>query len=571
MERKTSFSKQKFTSAHGGGVRGSDSAGGSPLFEGRFGRMFRTLPAAEFDSDDLAKLAASGAMISDPEILTDSHDKAIRDSSGFLIPTATPETETDDEENLGIPAGYTYLGQFIDHDITFDPASQLQKTNDPDALVDFRTPRFDLDSLYGRGPDDLPYMYEPDGRVLRLGRTLTANGTAPDKQARQDLVRLNERAVIGDKRNDENVIVSQLQAVFIRFHNAIARANPDWDFAAIAQQVRWHYQWVVLHDFLPRIVGSSMLNQVLPHIGNASNPLIDRPRLLFYHWHVEPYIPVEFSVAAYRFGHSMVRPIYRLNTELGTHATADEKKHGVDGRQFIFARKGIQGLNGFREFPDNWAIDWSLFFEIKGTLESRIKLGKQRVQPAYKIDTSLVNPVAFLPEFSAPAAGNDFTPDKDGNPAARPGQISNLALRNLQRGKSMGLPSGQDVARFMGLEPLSDADIRIGKANVDGLKTNKSIDHYGKSFKDSAPLWTYVLAEALHGWTTDAKSKDSVEAKNSVPVRMGPVGGRIVTEVFAGMLLGDPQSYLSLNPGWKPPLARNGQFTMRELIQFALE
>lgn len=86
----------------------------------------------------------------------------------------------DDEENQGINAGYTYLGQFIDHDLTFDPASSLQKQDDPDALVDFRTPRFDLDNIYGRGPDDQPYLYEEDGRLLQLGRPLTGNSQDRD-------------------------------------------------------------------------------------------------------------------------------------------------------------------------------------------------------------------------------------------------------------------------------------------------------------------------------------------------------------------------------------------------------
>jgi hypothetical protein len=570
MDRKSTLvMDKKHSPAHGGGVRGAYGPSQSVMFEGRFGRMLRTLPAAQFALKDLENLAAKGAMISDPEV-AEKNGKPVRDGDGFLIPVATPETEVDDEENFGIPAGYTYLGQFIDHDITFDPASQLQKTNDPDALVDFRTPRFDLDSLYGRGPDDQPYMYEPDGRRLLLGRALSANGKELDAHKRFDLARINSRAIIGDKRNDENVIVSQLQALFIRFHNAIALANPHWDFPRIAQEVRWHYQWIVLHDFLPRIVGAEMLHSVLPHIANNSNPLADPPRLLFYHFRDYPYMPVEFSVAAYRFGHSMVRPIYRLNGPLEATATADEKKRGVDGRQFIFARRGMQGLNGFREFPDIWAIDWSLFFEVKGTLAERIKLGAKRVQPAYKIDTSLVNPLAFLPEFSQPGRNGDLMPDADGNPLPRAGDTGNLALRNLLRGQSMGLPSGQDVARFMGLAPLEDNDIRIGKANVDGIKTNKPITHYGDSFKGAAPLWTYVLAEALQGWKEATRKKPGDDAKNRIPVHLGPVGGRIVTEVFAGLMLGDSYSYLSINPNWRPALAERGNFTMKELIGFAL-
>src|SRR4030081_3537807 len=112
--------------------------------------MVRTLSKAQFSDDDL-KLRAV-AMTAQAE------------------PKPTPETEKDDEENQGISAGYTYLGQFVDHDLTFDPASSLQKQNDPNALEDFRTPRFDLDCVYGRGPDDQPFLYEDDGLHMLLGR-----------------------------------------------------------------------------------------------------------------------------------------------------------------------------------------------------------------------------------------------------------------------------------------------------------------------------------------------------------------------------------------------------------------
>src|SRR5207247_5229500 len=185
-----------------GGIRGADHAPQSPSFEGRFGRMFRRLQPATFTPQALHALAQ--AMIAEHE-----HEP-------------TPETEVDNEENQGIAAGYTYLGQFIDHDLTFDPASSLMKQNDPDALVDFRSPQFDLDNIYGRGPDDQPYLYEADGRQLQLGRRLTGNPNDPNTR---DVSRHTSdtggassraRALIGDPRNDENGIISQLQAVLLR-------------------------------------------------------------------------------------------------------------------------------------------------------------------------------------------------------------------------------------------------------------------------------------------------------------------------------------------------------------------
>lgn len=154
----SSAAKSSF-SPHGGGIRGADVSRRSSLFEGRFGRMFRELaPAVHSQS---ALLALGNAMTAEPEKTADNR------------PMAAAETDKhiqDDEENTGIAAGYTYLGQFIDHDITFDPASLLMQMNDPDSLVDFRTPRLDLDSVYGRGPADQPYLYI-DGK-FRLGKQL---------------------------------------------------------------------------------------------------------------------------------------------------------------------------------------------------------------------------------------------------------------------------------------------------------------------------------------------------------------------------------------------------------------
>src|ERR1700674_2249288 len=275
---------------HGMPLRGLMSIKRSPLFQGRFGRMFRSLPAAKYGKDEnesrtnLMKLG---------DLMTSSFD---------------PPKDAPDTEESGIPALYTYFGQFIDHDITFDPNSSLIKHTDPDALTDFRTPALDLDNVYGRGPDDQPYMY--DGHKFLLGDKI---GGAGDPSA-QDLARNNanpRRALIGDPRNDENAIVSQLQGLFLRFHNRTIKDHPEidppTDFDKIQKIVRFHYQYVVLNDFLPRIIHSKVLADL------KTNGRFDREKLKFFHWKNEPFMPVEFSVAAYRLGHSMIRPGYRLN------------------------------------------------------------------------------------------------------------------------------------------------------------------------------------------------------------------------------------------------------------------
>jgi hypothetical protein len=513
-----------------GTLRGLNAVGRSTQFEGRFGRMFRTLPPASFTDAELEALA----------------EKMVAEDEGAPTPeTADPP---DDEENVGpdhakpaVPAGYTYLGQFIDHDLTFDPASSLQKANDPDALVDFRTPRFDLDNVYGRGPDDQPYLYQADGVRMQLGRSLTGNPadpkardvprTAPDAGPR--------RALIGDPRNDENVIVSQLQAAFLRFHNRVAdvlNVTDPGDFPEVQKFVRWHYQWAVLHDFLPTLIDPATLHKVLPHLANGTSLAQDPPRLQFYKPKKEPFIPVEFSVAAYRFGHSMVRPIYRLSE---TVPPTESDGTAPDGRLPVFAPPPRLSLVGFDEFPSNWAVDWRLFFNVAPAPQA----GKMRVQPAYKIDTSLVNPLGALP--AAVAHG-----------------VPSLALRNLLRGKSMGLPSGQSVARALKIPVLDEDQLRAGKANADDVPMNPRLIDVSPAFEDNAPLWFYVLAESM-----------SVFRDNDTPILLGPVGGTIVAEVFVGLMLGDQFSFLRQHPGWKPfsQFMNSGRFGIAELLAQAMQ
>jgi hypothetical protein len=541
------------------------------------------LPAASWSEDALRNLAGKGQeenrMSAEPE----------RDETNPRLPTAPKEEGNasrlhDDEENSELDAGYTYLGQFIDHDITFDPASSLQQKNDVDALVDFRTPALDLDSVYGSGPDDQPYMYTANGRKFQLGRDLF-EGNKGGKVIAKDLPRhtwsdddgTHHRALIGDKRNDENVILAQLHSVFLQFHNRLADDHINWDFSEIQRQVRWHYQYVVLNDFLRKIICPDVYTSILPHLCGGGSILNAPPRLHHYKPRNDAFMPIEFAAAAFRFGHSMVRPIYRLNTELKDgnqppdNTSPPEGERGILGRQFIFAGLKDRGLNGFDEFPQEWGIDWNLFFDLTGNKDSRI--GKDRTQPAYKIDTSLVNPLAFLPEFSQvnkqPPLDDvsKLQPDPQLDRQSKP-VINNLAFRNLLRGMSMGLPSGQDVARAMGYEPLKDSELRVGKAinndkdniKYDDLPTLVSIhnDFVGKS-----PLWYYILAEAAHEWQING-------GKTETPTRLGKVGSRIVLETLVGLLLYDSHSFLRQAPAWKPEIGQKEKFDMPDFIKYAL-
>ncbi|MEI9939668.1 MAG: heme peroxidase family protein [Pseudomonadota bacterium] len=494
---------------HGIPLRGLSSAGRSPSFEGRFGRMFRTARPAQFgrtDAESIANLTAlGGAMSSDFDEAKDGAD----------------------EEESGIPALYTYFGQFIDHDITFDPASSLQKQNDPDALVDYRTPAFDLDNIYGRGPDDQPYLYDGDGAFL-LGSELSG-GSAGAKDLQRNGAN-PARALIGDPRNDENSIVSQLQGLFLRFHNRKLKES-KLSFADVQQQVRFHYQYVVLNDFLPRLVQAKVLDSL------KSGGRYHQRELQFFHWRHEPFMPVEFSVAAYRLGHSMIRPGYRLND-------------AVIQPIFPVPTKGFnEGLTGFRAMNPAWGIDWGRFIDIdvRPTGGSPAADAK-RLQLAYRIDTSLVNPLSGLP----PAVAS--------NP-------SSLGLRNLERGFRLGLPSGQAVAKAMGVPVLHDEQILIGKAVDEPDEPVPSLASLKLAgFSNNCPLWTYILAEAM-------QSKIAVEIPSTEKTKintpqLGPVGGRIVAEVFLGLMFGDPNSLLSLHPHWTP--TGNPGYKLKDFVSYAL-
>jgi hypothetical protein len=499
---------------HSTPVRGLMSTKNSILFQGPFGRLFRSLPPATFGSteaENVKNLTLVGQKM----------------SASF-----DPPKDGKDEEESGIPALYTYLGQFIDHDITFDPASSLQKQDDPDALTDFRTPAFDLDNVYGRGPDDQPYLYDGANGFL-LGDPLRGGDPkATDLPRNTATIR---RALIGDPRNDENSIVSQLQGLFHRFHNRTLAENPNATFEEIQKLVRLHYQYVILNDFLPRIVHSSVIADL------KTNGKYDKKKLRFFHWKNEPFMPVEFSVAAYRLGHSMIRPGYRLNDSilLPIFPIPPSVAPGFP-----------EGLTGFRAMTPDWGIDWGRFIDIDiRTYDGTPDQNKQRLQLAYRIDTSVVNPLSNLP----PAV------------AANP---SSLAERNLLRGWRLGLPSGQHVAKAMGVTPLADKDILIGKG-VDSPAAGEepfSISTLGPVFVKNCPLWTYILAEAMHH-----QENVKIPVKEAVSIttpRLGPVGGRIVAEVFLGLIFGDNHSLLNLEADWQPK--NNPNYALKDFLKYAL-
>jgi hypothetical protein len=254
----------------------------SGVFGQRFGTMF-DLPAADHDEAFLTKLGAKDGPMDENEA-----DRSVGESS--------------------LPAGNPFLRQSIDHDITLDVRSSLDRQADPTNLRNFRTPRLDLDSLYGAGREVDNYLYHRGGSGAPPGEEAKLLVGVDDQGNELDDIQRNREgfAIIGDPRNDENTIISQLQLAFVRFHNRVVDAllaNPEEpshgsELLERAQElVRRHYQWIVVNQFLPRICDQSVLADVLENGREFFTP--ERP--------ADVYIPVEFAGAAYRYGHSQIR------------------------------------------------------------------------------------------------------------------------------------------------------------------------------------------------------------------------------------------------------------------------
>jgi hypothetical protein len=361
-----------------------------------------------------------------------------------------------------VAAGWPFFGQFVAHDITAD-RSAPQAHADLSQLRNARSPRLNLEGLYGDGPVGHPFLYRRDDPAKLLA---TPGG--------RDLLRnIEGTAIIGDPRNDSHVLMSQMHLAFVHAHNAFvdrARAAGEPEarvFESAARELVWHYQTAVVREFLPSLIGAELTDLIL---------LGDRR---YYRPNDQPFIPLEFADAAYRYGHSQIRSKYQLNA--------------AGGAVPIFP-----DLLGFRPVGPEHRIEWPRLFDLPGALPAA---------RAKKIDGRLVPALIALPAAITGATEVE--------------EFQSLAVRDLERGQGVGLPSGEAVARLMGESPLSAAE--VGTTNA--------------GWSSETPLWYYILREA------DVRQGGE---------RLGPVGSRIVGEVLIGLLDLDAASVRHAPPSWAP-------------------
>jgi hypothetical protein len=419
-----------------------------PTGAARYGRMFPDLEPLGTDPQLLIRAGDTGG-ICDAAPVLDS-----------LAPGGDDATEA---------AGWPFFGQLIAHDITAD-RSAIDGGTDPAALRNARAPKLNLEMLYSDGPVGSPFLYDVgDPAKFLLGPD---GGDVPRNQ--------QGTALIGDPRNDVHLFSLSLHVALLRAHNRIVDLLRDDGAPAVFDHARtlltWHYQWVVVHDFLPRLVGSELVSEVLRSGGRWFAP-------------DDAFIPLEFADAAYRYGHGQIRHAYRLVANGPTYSLFPD-------------------LVGFGPLPADRRLDLTQIFDVPG---------HPPAQRAKRLDGRLAASLIGLPEQVTGAVET--------------AAYRSLAVRDLLRGETTKLPSGEAVARLMGVPPLTGEEL-------------------GQQWPSGTPLWFYILKEA--------------ECRGNNGDRLGPVGGRIVAEVLIGLLRADPASYLSLEPDWSPTLGAD--FALADLI-----
>lgn len=593
---------------HGGHIMPADAAGAKAMGKKLGHRLVKKVPDTVTPFEYLLpqlKSDAGARIPGDPAKVA----KDLKALGQALVDSAPPVTRSGAARvNSTIPAIYTYWGQFIDHDMTANTdrdssTSDITKTPlepvAPDTvvekLVNLRRPTFDLDSVYGNGPGLDPKEHKPDpggadkglydGIRLRVGECAHGPGIPgvmipPDDDLRRDLPRIgpllaqgaiteddipggvrddvnrDTRAFIADMRNDENLIVSQFHLAFLRFHNKVVDAiekspkdlgvppgaKDDKRYEAARRLVCHHYQWLVVNDYLPTVCLPEVVDDVLKNGPRFYKPL--QGNLLF--------APLEYSVAAFRFGHTMVRGGYDHNRNFGQAVPPNSAvlPFASFNLLFLFTGNGHvidpeditkstpNPFAGEKTLPFNWIIEWDRMTRKDDPNEGHF---------ARKIDTVLAPPIHNMV--------NEGTAAEIQDDAGRPLRqlLRNLATRNLLRGYLLSIPTGQAMADAMGVARLSEDELKEG--NTDAV--NAALQNGG--FLQHTPLFYYVLKEA------------EVRADGN---SLGELGSRIVVETQLGIMRNDPNSFMNVKGGWDPSkgakLPGGGEIrTIRDFLKFA--
>jgi hypothetical protein len=457
------------------------AASGLPAFPGAFGRLFPMLPP--FASATEALKAALND-IGKPGGLLDANDALSQGPAALILnPLFNGNDPPTNPDNFTHTAGTHFMGQLMDHDMTFDATSPLGQPTDPTTSQNSRTAAFDLDSVYGLGPVGSPQLYDPNDSAKFI---IGFGGLFEDLPRQMDLDGTsNLTAVIGDPRNDENMMIAGLHAAFLKFHNHVVDyvraqgySDPTTVFLHARLLTTWHYQWMIVHEFLPLFVGQAMVDDIL-----ENGPQFYQPGRR------KAFIPVEFQTGTYRFGHSMVRPSYRANLKGNNGGPFfgfifDPSQHPEDFSPPQAPLTDPSDLSGGARAPRRF-IGWQTFFDFSDG----------QVKPNKLIDTTISTPLFTLPLRAIPP---------------HTGPVA-LPQRNLLRHVTWSLPSGQAIAKHIGIRPLSSDYF-------------PELASYGLGLESSTPLWYYMLRESAVTQTTQPTLVPS-PPPTATTTRGGPQAG----------------------------------------------
>jgi Animal haem peroxidase len=497
-------------------------------------------------------------------ILTDFADKATNDK----VPEHPPLMQ--------VPAAYTYFGQFLNHDMSA-PYSTLGRNGDtvgvidtadpPNLVKDFRltTDRvlallrnqhrmpMTLGSLYGDGPGtadrEMNALYDPDGLRFRLGTVSHLDlSTLKVPEAditraigARDILREGGKPLLADLRNDGNLILSQLHLAFLLFHNKLVlkiaetEPNPVHAFRQARREVTLLYQYLIVNDYLPRILWPDVLKRPLGDWTTRLRNAID--------------VPLEFTTAAFRFGHSMVGNFYDFNANFGVGSRFSPNGAELE-MLFDFTSHGTMGGldNPTHQLPDHWVIDWDRLTRPPIARDRNSVTGL-----AEQLDMHFALPMLN----SAGSFGTD---------AQR-----SILFRNLMRGYFRRMPMGQDLAlkydingRYRGCNLTPDLILKAMPGKDDASDPGgETVTAAAQRLKlhERTPAWLYLLCEA------------KMIGKGE---KLGPLASSLIAETILGLLMKNPASVLN-QPGWHPSKLPNLDglneplTTLRAFLMFAVK